>query len=125
MGNSKIFTQVWSSSFNKEYVFHSESQFPSTLSRERCAYVCIITIFAVPPIRETCVHMCIYAKSRKIRVKNITSNHSFLTEIIFFKLKQFLKTCPPIVKIYFEKILVFGKKFFEISHKYTYMGVFS
>jgi len=91
-----------------------ESRFPSTLVREICADVCVIKISVAPsPAGKMCVYLCNYVKSRKIRVKYINSRDFFLTEIFFSNLKQFVRTCSPIVKTYFETILLLHKKFFK------------
>lgn len=82
---------MWSKSFSNEHVFHVDSRFLSTLSRD---------IYAV-------------ARVMKISVASSPSGEDFLHRDCFFStLKQFVRTCSQIVKTYFETILVFEKKFF-------------
>ena len=64
--------------------------------------------------REGRVCICVFMRNlekfeSKISIHTIFSSHRFF----FSKLKQFLRKCSPIVKTYFETILVSGKNFLE------------
>ena len=65
----------------------------------------------------------VFQKYKRIALE-ILIHAIFFSQMCFFKLKQFLRTCTPIVKTYFETILAFRQKFFErffeISHHHMY-----
>src|SRR5690242_6842358 len=99
MGDSKIFIQIWSSSFTKESVFHVKSRFPSTLSYRDCADVCYKAFRGILTFREGRVCICVFKRSLEKYESKISIQTSFSSHKPFFsKLKQFVRTCSPIVR---------------------------
>jgi hypothetical protein len=104
-----------SSSSSKKSVFHVASRFPSTLSREICADVCVIKISVAPSPsgKDACVYVYLCEIS-----KNSSQKYQFIwffshRDFFFSKLKQYLRRCSSIVRTYFETTLLFDKKFFK------------
>ncbi len=93
-----------------------KSGFSSTISREICADVCYKAVRGILTLNEERVYISVFMQNlekfqRKISIQTIFAQRDFF----FFKLKQFIRTCSSIVRIYFQTILLLDKKFLKES----------